>query len=98
MKNGRPRFPTALLTTALAVVADAGGLACLFLSDLPLALKLSIGVPLVLVPIAALFLYLGEMRSWLRQRRRIHQLEQENRRLREAFRRPTVPSSARKVA
>jgi hypothetical protein len=78
----RPRFPTRSLIASLAILADAAGVTCLFLADLPVVLKVSVGVVAAVLPIAALFFYLGERRGWIRYQKHNRDLEREVRRLR----------------
>lgn len=96
-----PAFPSKFLFNALAVLADIAGLICVFVSNLPLGLKLGIGSVMGLVPAGVILFYLGERRGWVRQRRRLARLETEcdelHRRL-EAQRSASPYGLARKTA
>jgi hypothetical protein len=72
-----PRFPVVLVISTLAVIADLAGLTVLFLSDLPLMLKLAVAVPLAGIPIAVSLVYVGRRREWVRLSPRIRELESE---------------------
>jgi amino acid transporter len=72
-----PRFPAAFLVASLALTADVAGLVCLFLSDLPLPLKLGVGVALVAIPFGSLTYFVGKKRQWIEMRGYIHELERE---------------------
>jgi hypothetical protein len=70
------------VVAGLAIVADTGGLACLFLAHLPLILKLSIGAGLILIPIVATAYHAGRKRQWTAMQAEVRHLEREVRHLR----------------
>lgn len=72
-----PKFPVAFLVGSLALIADVAGLTCLFLSDLPLLLKLCVGIALVAIPFGSLTYFVGKKRQWDEMRAYIHELERE---------------------
>lgn len=89
--NRAPRFPTNALLALLALLGDGAAVACLIFSDVPLALKISIGAMVIFIPFAVVIFFLGERRGWMRQRRRILELEHELRAL-------TVDRSENRIA
>lgn len=90
-----PRFPALFIISALAVVADIGGLIGVFVSGLPLPVKIGIAVPLAGLPSAALLVHAGRRREWLRLSPRIRELEGEVRSLREQL---PPPAEAQRAA
>jgi hypothetical protein len=63
--------------SSLAVIADLAGLTAVFLSNLPLFVKIGIAVPLIGIPSACLLVHAGRRMEWSRLAPRIHDLEDE---------------------
>jgi hypothetical protein len=66
--ESRPNFPIRALLAWLAVVADLGGTAGLFIADVPLALKVAVDTLEAIGFYTILVYYLGRKREWDRAR------------------------------
>lgn len=64
--DSRPKFPTRAFLAWIAIVADVGGTAGLFIADVPLALKAGVGALEAIGFYTILVFYLGRRREWSR--------------------------------
>jgi len=67
--DGQPKFPTRAVLTWIAIVADLGGTAGLFIADVPVALKVTVGALEGLGFYTILVFHLGRRREWDRSQR-----------------------------
>lgn len=71
MMDSRPKFPMRAFLTWIAIVADLGGTAGLFIADVPLALKVGVGALEALGFYTILVFHLGRRRQWDRSVRAV---------------------------